>query len=289
METLIEETKFIMKKYNIRANKSLGQNFLINEQVVNEIVESSKIDKEDLVIEIGPGLGTLTKYLLEKAGKVIGIELDKKMVEILQDRFKLYNNFELYQQDVLKIDLKHLIKKEKENTNIKKVKIVANLPYYITTPIIMKLLEEKLDLESITVMIQKEVADRLIAIPGEKETGAITYAVYYYAIAEAILEVPKESFIPEPEVTSKVIKLNIRKEPPIEVQDKELMFKIIKSAFMQRRKTLINALNNAKIFQNKEEGNQILESLKLDESVRAEKLTLENFADITNRILKKGI
>lgn len=289
METLIEETKFIMKKYNIRANKSLGQNFLISEQVVNEIVESSKIDKEDLVIEIGPGLGTLTKYLLGKAGKVIGIELDKKMVEILQDRFKLYNNFELYQQDVLKIDLKHLIKKEKENTNIKKVKIVANLPYYITTPIIMKLLEEKLDLESITVMIQKEVADRLIAIPGEKETGAITYAVYYYAIAEAILEVPKESFIPEPEVTSKVIKLNIRKEPPIEVQDKELMFKIIKSAFMQRRKTLINALNNAKIFQNKEEGNQILESLKLDESVRAEKLTLENFADITNRILKKGI
>ncbi len=289
METLIEETKFIMKKYNIRANKSLGQNFLISEQVVNEIVESSKIDKEDLVIEIGPGLGTLTKYLLEKAGKVIGIELDKKMVEILQDRFKLYNNFELYQQDVLKIDLKHLIKKEKENTNIKKVKIVANLPYYITTPIIMKLLEEKLDLESITVMIQKEVADRLIAIPGEKETGAITYAVYYYAIAEAILEVPKEFFIPEPEVTSKVIKLNIRKEPPIEVQDKELMFKIIKSAFMQRRKTLINALNNAKIFQNKEEGNQILESLKLDESVRAEKLTLENFADITNRILKKGI
>ena len=289
METLIEETKFIMKKYNIRANKSLGQNFLISEQVVNEIVESSKIDKEDLVIEIGPGLGTLTKYLLEKAGKVIGIELDKKMVEILQDRFKLYNNFELYQQDVLKIDLKHLIKKEKANSNIKKVKIVANLPYYITTPIIMKLLEEKLDLESITVMIQKEVADRLIAIPGEKETGAITYAVYYYAIAEAILEVPKESFIPEPEVTSKVIKLNIRKEPPIEVQDKELMFKIIKSAFMQRRKTLINALNNAKIFQNKEEGNQILESLKLDESVRAEKLTLENFADITNRILKKGI
>ena len=210
----------------------------------------------------------------------------EKILLILSD---YQYNFELYQQDVLKIDLKHLIKKEKENTNIKKVKIVANLPYYITTPIIMKLLEEKLDLESITVMIQKEVADRLIAIPGEKETGAITYAVYYYAIAEAILEVPKESFIPEPEVTSKVIKLNIRKEPPIEVQDKELMFKIIKSAFMQRRKTLINALNNAKIFQNKEEGNQILESLKLDESVRAEKLTLENFADITNRILKKGI
>ena len=286
METLIEETKFIMKKYNIRANKSLGQNFLISEQVVNEIVESSKIDKEDLVIEIRPGLGTLTKYLLEKAGKVIGIELDKKMVEILQDRFKLYNNFELYQQDVLKIDLKHLIKKEKENTNIKKVKIVANLPYYITTPIIMKLLEEKLDLESITVMIQKEVADRLIAIPGEKETGAITYAVYYYAIAEAILEVPKESFIPEPEVTSKVIKLNIRKEPPIEVQDKELMFKIIKSAFMQRRKTLLNALTNAQVFISKQEGIKILNKLGLNENVRAENLTIENYAELAKEISK---
>lgn len=284
METLIEETKFIMKKYNIRANKSLGQNFLISEQVVNEIVESSKIDKEDLVIEIGPGLGTLTKYLLEKAGKVIGIELDKKMVEILQDRFKLYNNFELYQQDVLKIDLKHLIKKEKENTNIKKVKIVANLPYYITTPIIMKLLEEKLDLESITVMIQKEVADRLIAIPGEKETGAITYAVYYYAIAEAILEVPKESFIPEPEVTSKVIKLNIRKEPPIEVQDKELMFKIIKSAFMQRRKTLINALVNGNIIENKETAKKILNELKLNENIRGEVLSIEEFGRLSDYI-----
>ena len=289
MNNILEETRFIINKYNIRANKSLGQNFLINENVVSSIVECSNITKEDLVIEIGPGLGTLTKELLENAGKVVCIELDTKMLKILNDRFALYKNLEILNEDVLKVDLHTLIKEQKEKENLKQAKIVANLPYYITTPIIMKLLEEELDLESITVMIQKEVADRLIAIPGEKETGAITYAVYYYAIAEAILEVPKESFIPEPEVTSKVIKLNIRKEPPIEVQDKELMFKIIKSAFMQRRKTLINALNNAKIFQNKEEGNQILESLKLDESVRAEKLTLENFADITNRILKKGI
>ena len=287
MDSVLNETKYIMKKYSISANKSLGQNFLIDDEVVNNIIESAKISKNDLVIEIGPGLGTLTARLLEKAGKVIAVELDTRMIEILKNRFEIYDNFELLNEDILKVNLKELIlSNEKEYTQ---VKIVANLPYYITTPIIMKLLEEKLDLESITVMIQKEVADRLIAIPGEKETGAITYAVYYYAIAEAILEVPKESFIPEPEVTSKVIKLNIRKEPPIEVQDKELMFKIIKSAFMQRRKTLINALNNAKIFQNKEEGNQILESLKLDESVRAEKLTLENFADITNRILKKGI
>ena len=150
----------------------------------------------------------------------------------------------------------------------------------------MKLLEEKLDLESITVMIQKEVADRLIAIPGEKETGAITYAVYYYAIAEAILEVPKESFIPEPEVTSKVIKLNIRKEPPIEVQDKDLMFKIIKSAFMQRRKTLLNALTNAQVFISKQEGIKILNKLGLNENVRAENLTIENYADLAKEISK---
>lgn len=285
MKTILEETKFIMNKYNIKANKSLGQNFLISEEVVENIVESSLISKEDLVIEIGPGLGTLTKYLLERAGKVLCIELDRKMIDILEERFKLYDNFEVQNQDILKVDLKKLIKEEKENTNIKNVKIVANLPYYITTPIIMKLLEEELDLESITVMIQKEVADRLIAIPGEKETGAITYSVYYYSIGEAILEVPNKSFIPEPEVTSKVIKLTIRDNPPIEVKDRELMFKIIKNAFMQRRKTLINSLNNSKLIKNKEAGIKILKELNLDENIRAEKLTLQNFADIANKIL----
>ena len=289
MENILEETRFIMKKYNIRANKSLGQNFLISQSVVETIVESSEIEREDLVIEIGPGLGTLTKYLLEKAGKVICIELDKKMVQILEDRFKLYNNFELLYQDVLKVDLKNLIKKEKEKNNFKNVKIVANLPYYITTPIIMKLLEEKLDLESITVMIQKEVADRLIATPGDKETGAITYSVYYYATSQAILEVPNDSFIPEPEVTSKVIKLNIRKNPPVKVKSKEVMFRIIKSAFMQRRKTLLNALVNTKVFLNKEEGIRILKEIGLAEDIRAEKLTIEDFAKITNIILEKTI
>ena len=289
MENILEETRFIMKKYNIRANKSLGQNFLISQSVVETIVESSEIEREDLVIEIGPGLGTLTKYLLEKAGKVICIELDKKMVRILEDRFKLYNNFELLYQDVLKVDLKNIIKNEKEKNNFKNVKIVANLPYYITTPIIMKLLEEKLDLESITVMIQKEVADRLIATPGDKETGAITYSVYYYATSQAILEVPNDSFIPEPEVTSKVIKLNIRKNPPVKVKSKEVMFRIIKSAFMQRRKTLLNALVNTKVFLNKEEGIRILKEIGLAEDIRAEKLTIEDFAKITNIILEKTI
>lgn len=284
MSKILEETKFIMNKYDIKANKSLGQNFLISEEVVEKIVESSQITKEDLVIEIGPGLGTLTKYLLDYAGKVLCIELDKNMINILEDRFRLYNNFEVQNHDVLKVDLKELIKKEKANTKVKKVKVVANLPYYITTPIIMKLLEEELDLESITVMIQKEVADRLIAIPGQKGTGAITYAVYYYSIGEDILEVPNYSFIPEPEVTSKVIKLTIRNNPPVEVKDKELMFKIIKNSFMQRRKTLLNSLNNSKIIKNKEEGEKILNELSLDKNIRAEQLTLKEFADIANKI-----
>ena len=284
MENILEETKFIMKKYNIRANKSLGQNFLINEEVVKNIVECSKIEKEDLVIEIGPGLGTLTKYLLEKAGKVICIELDTKMLQILEDRFSLYDNFELINNDVLKVDLKNIIEKEKTQGKIKQVKIVANLPYYITTPRIMKLLEEELELESITVMIQKEVADRLIAIPGDKNTGAITYSVYYYASSEAIMEVPNSSFIPDPVVTSKVIKLKIRKEPVVTPKDKEKMFKIIKYAFTQKRKTLLNSLTNNKIFENKQQGIEILNSLQINENCRPEELTLEQFKKISDNL-----
>ena len=284
MENILEETRFIMKKYNIRANKNLGQNFLINEEVVKNIVGCSKIEKEDLVIEIGPGLGTLTKYLLEKAGKVICIELDTKMLQILEDRFSLYNNFELINNDVLKVDLKNIIEKEKTEGKIKNVKIVANLPYYITTPIIMKLLEEELELESITVMIQKEVADRLIAIPGEKNTGAITYSVYYYASSEAIMEVPNSSFIPEPEVTSKVIKLNIRKEPIVTPKNKEKMFKIIKCAFMQKRKTLLNSLTNTKIFENKNQGIEFLNKIQINENCRPEELTLEQFEKISDNL-----
>lgn len=281
MESLLTETQFIMKKYNIKANKNLGQNFLINQEVVEGIVKSSEISKEDLVIEIGPGLGTLTKELLEKAGKVVCIELDSKMVEILKDRFKLYSNFELINQDILKVDLKKLIEEQKKEGNLKTAKIVANLPYYITTPIIMKLLEEQLDLESITVMIQKEVADRLIAVPGEKNTGAITYAVYYYAQAKGIMEVSNNSFIPEPEVTSKVIQLKIRKHVPIKVENPKKMFFVIKNAFMQRRKTLLNALTNTKVFKNKKEGEEIFTKLNLKENIRAEELTLQNFADIS--------
>ena len=282
MDNLYNETKSIMKKYGIYANKSLGQNFLIDENVVESIVNSANITKEDLVIEIGPGLGTLTKELLKKAGKVICIELDEKMIRILQDRFE---NLEVINNDVLKVDLNSLINEEMCKTSIQSAKIVANLPYYITTPIIMKLLEEKLNIESITVMIQKEVADRLVSLPGEKLSGAITYSVYYYATTEKVLEVPNNSFIPEPEVTSEVIKLNLRKEVPIKVEDEKLLFKIIKLAFMQRRKTLVNALSNGNLFKNKEQIYTMLKELSIDEKIRGEALTLEQYAEITNWII----
>ena len=287
MENILEETKIIMKKYNIKANKNLGQNFLINQEVVDSIINASEITEKDLVIEIGPGLGTLTKRLLEKAGKVICVELDTKMIQILEERFFLYKNLEIINQDILKVDLKNKIKEEKENNCLEKVKIVANLPYYITTPIIMKLLEEELDLESITVMIQKEVADRLTAIPSKKNTGAITYTVYYYAEPEEVLEVPNSSFIPEPEVTSEVIKLNIRKIPIVKTQDKDKMFKIIKCAFMQRRKTLLNALVNTKILENKQQGIEILKTLNISENVRPEELTINQFQEISDLLKTK--
>ncbi len=256
---LEEETKFLIKKYNISANKNLGQNFLIDEQVVENIIEAAKISSEDVVIEIGPGFGTLTNKLLEKAKKVIAVELDSKMVNILKDRFSLYNNFVLLNEDVLKIDFDKLIKDQ----NIEKdtIRIVANLPYYITTPIIMKLLEEKVPAKNITVMIQKEVADRLTAIPGEKETGAITYCVYYYCESEKIMIVPNTSFIPEPQVNSEVITLNIRKNPPVNLKDEKKFFQIIKASFMQRRKTLINGLANSGIA-SKEQIKELLNSLR---------------------------
>ena len=280
--SVLEETKYLMKKYKIKANKNLGQNFLIDDTVIEDIVNGANITKNDLVIEIGPGLGSMTALLVEKAKKVICIELDKKMIQILNDRFIAYNNIEIINEDVLKIDLNSLIEKEKKENEIQNVKIVANLPYYITTPIIMKLLEENLDIESITVMIQKEVADRLIEIPSGKNTGAITYTVFYYCEPEKIREVENTSFVPMPEVTSEVISLKLRKEPAVKVENKKVFFNIIKSAFMQRRKTLINALVNTGVFASKEEGAKLLKILNLKEDIRAEKLTIEDFARISN-------
>lgn len=284
MSKVYEDTKFLMKKYGITANKKLGQNFLIDENVIDTIVNTSEISSDDLVIEIGPGLGTLTQKLLQKAGKVIAIELDERMISILKDRFFIYHNFEIINEDVLKVDLNKLIKENKEQLGLKRTKIVANLPYYITTPIIMKLLEEKLNIESITVMIQKEVADRLTAIPGGKNSGAITYTVYYYATSEEVLTVPNNSFIPEPEVESEVIKLNLRKEPVIKVKDEKKFFSLIKSAFMQRRKTLLNAIGNSGLNTTKEQMEQILKELDIDTKVRGEALTINQFAKISEKL-----
>ena len=223
---LLDETHYLMRKYNIHANKDFGQNFLVDESAIQAILDSSDLSKDDLVIEIGPGLGTLTHFLLENAGKVISIELDKKMNEILHDRFIAYSNFTLINEDVLKIDLKELI--ESNIGELKNVKVVANLPYYITTPIVMKLLEGNLPLTSITVMVQKEVAERLSETPGGKETGSITYTINYYADAEIRQIVPKESFVPSPKVDSAVLKLSLLDSPRISPKSVELFFKVIK-------------------------------------------------------------
>lgn len=285
--SVYEETQAILNTYKIQANKSLGQNFLIDDCVIEKIIESSNIEKEDLIIEIGPGLGVLTERLLKKSNNVVVIELDKKMIEILQNRFCLNRNLEIINNDVLKVDLEKLIKNKKEQTNINKVKIVANLPYYISTPIIMKLLENRLEISEIIVMVQKEVAQRLGAETGTREAGAITYAVEYYAQATPIIDVPKESFIPSPKVESQVIKLEVRQNPKIEVEDEKLLFNIIQKSFMQRRKTLSNALINNRILDSKEEVEKMFKTLGIPSNVRGEKLTLEEFGKIANYVYKR--
>ena len=282
MNNVYDETKFLMKKYNITANKSLGQNFLVDDESIERIVEASDLTTDDLVIEIGPGLGTLTQKLLEKAKKVIAIELDKKMIKVLQDRFLLYTNLEIINEDVLKVDLKEVI----EKNGFKTAKVVANLPYYITTPIIMQLLEKKLPIETITVMIQKEVADRLVTKPGTGDTGAITYTIHYYTEPKRVLEVPNTAFIPAPKVNSTVINLNILKKPRVTVKDEAKLFEVIKTAFMQKRKTLVNALANSSKFGTKEQIEKILQTLEIDNKIRPEKLTLEEFTQIAEAINK---
>jgi 16S rRNA (adenine1518-N6/adenine1519-N6)-dimethyltransferase len=271
----LEDTKFLMDKYNIHPNKNLGQNFLIDEGSLNKIAEN--VSKEDTVVEIGPGLGTITSILLEKAKKVISIELDPKMCEILKDRFKLYNNFELLNEDVLKIDFKELVKKE-ERSNFK---VVANLPYYITTSIITKLIEE--GVSDITVLIQKEVADRICATPGEKEAGAITYFVNYYAEATIIGNVSKECFIPNPKVESAIVNIKLLDKKRVKVDNEEIFFKLIKENFTKRRKTILNSLSSTI---EKEKLIQILKELNIPENVRGETLTLQDFANIVNQYNK---
>lgn len=280
-----EETQYILHKYKIQANKSLGQNFLIDNSVIEEIINNSNIGKEDLVIEIGPGLGVLTNRLLQEAKYVISVELDQRMVNILQDRFSSNidnGQLEIINDDILKVDLQRII--EEKKPSIKHVKIVANLPYYISTPIIIKLLENRLSIDEIIVMVQKEVAERLIARTGSREEGTITYLVEYYAQAESVVKVPKESFIPSPKVESEVIKLKVRKQPKIAIKDEKILFNIIQKSFMQRRKTLSNALVNSHIMADKTSVEEMLNTLGLDKNVRGESLTLEQFGEISDYI-----
>ena len=265
---VLEETKYIMNKYNVHPNKKLGQNFLFDEKALEKIAQD--VQKEDTVIEIGPGLGTLTAILADKSKKVIAIELDKKMIDILNDRFKLYNNVEIIKDDILNVDI------DKIAPN---AKIVANLPYYITTSIVTQLLKTKVT--DITILIQKEVAERICAEPGSKKAGAITYFVNYYAEPEIVGNVSKYSFIPNPEVESSIVKLKIRNEKEVNVKDEELFFKIIKNNFSQRRKTLLNSLSG---IIDKEKLKNILKELNIDENVRGENLTLEQYASITNML-----
>lgn len=285
-----DETQFILHKYKIQANKSLGQNFLVNDNVIDEIIRSSNIDKQDLIIEIGPGLGVLTNRLLQESNNVVAVELDKRMVNILKDRFaqnindQAESKLEIINEDILKINLNQLIAEKRKNQEIKHVKIVANLPYYISTPIIMKLLENRLDIDEIIVMVQQEVAERLIAKTGTRLAGAITYAVEYYSEATSLIKVPKESFVPSPKVESEVIKLKVRKDEKIHVENEKLLFNIISKSFMQRRKTLSNALLNNNIMKNKDDVKKMWTELGMDENVRGESLTLEQFGKITDYI-----
>ena len=288
-----EETQLILHKYKIQANKSLGQNFLVDDNVIDEIIRSSNINKQDLIIEIGPGLGVLTNRLLQEANNIIAVELDKRMVNILQDRFIMNINgqaeskLEIINEDVLKINLNEIIAEKRKQTEIKNVKIVANLPYYISTPIIMKLLENRLDIDEIIVMVQKEVAERLTAKTGTRLTGAITYAVEYYSDATGIIKVSKESFVPSPKVESEVIKLKVRKDKKIQVKDEKLLFNIISKSFMQRRKTLSNVLINNNIMHSKEDVKNMWKELEIDENARGESLTLEQFGKIADYISEK--
>ncbi len=263
---IFEETKFIMNKYDVHPNKRLGQNFLFDEQSLQTI--ASEVTSEDTVIEIGPGLGTLTAILAEKASKVIAVELDSNMVQILEDRFKLYNNVQIIQDDILHVDIDKIAPK---------AKIVANLPYYITTSIIIKLLNT--NIKDITILIQKEVAERICAEPGTKKVGAITYFVKYYADSKIVANVPKECFIPSPEVESAVVKITKRNEKAVKVNNEKLFFDIIRINFTQRRKTILNSLSS---IIDKEVLKNILKECKIEENTRGENLNLEQFAMIAN-------
>ena len=280
-----KKTIEVIQKYQFAFQKRFGQNFLIDAHVLEKIVSAAGITKDDCVLEIGPGIGTMTQYLAESAGQVIAVEIDTNLLPILADTLKDYSNVKVINQDILKVDINELVK---EYNNGRPIKVVANLPYYITTPIIMGLFESNVPIDNITVMVQKEVADRMQVGPGSKDYGALSLAVQYYASPYIVANVPPNCFIPRPNVGSAVIRLTRYQEPPVQVKDPKLMFKLIRASFNQRRKTLQNGLNNSpEISFSKEEITKAIESLGVSPSVRGEALSLEQFAQLANYFVQK--
>ena len=273
----------ILKKYNFSFQKRFGQNFLIDTHVLEKIVDEAGIDEDDCVLEIGPGIGTMTQYLCERAGRVIAVEIDKALIPILNDTMSSYSNVEIINEDILKVDITNLCNKY---NNGRPIKVVANLPYYITTPIIMGLFESGCPLESITIMVQKEVADRMKCGPGSKDYGALSLAVQFYSNPEIVANVSPESFIPKPGVGSTVIRLTRYPKPPVEVDDEKYMFKLIRAAFNMRRKTMVNSLMSGNLGLTKEEILSAIDKLNLSPQVRGEALTLNEFAALSNILSK---
>lgn len=270
----------IIQKYGFAFQKKFGQNFLIDTHVLSKIVDAAGVTKDDMVLEIGPGIGTMTQYLADSAGKVVAVEIDSNLIPILEETLKDYENITVLNEDILKVDIKKLAE---EYNGGKPIKVVANLPYYITTPIIMGLFESGVPIDNITVMVQKEVADRMQVGPGTKDYGALSLAVQYYAEPYIVANVPPNCFIPRPNVGSAVIRLTRHRTPPVDVADRELMFKLIRASFNQRRKTLLNGLNNSPEIQiPKEIIAEAIVKLGVPAAVRGEALTLEQFAALAN-------
>lgn len=280
-----KKTIEILQKYNFNFQKKYGQNFLIDTGILEEIIDAANITEDDMVLEIGPGIGTMTQYLCESARYVVAVEIDTNLIPILQDTLGTYDNVKVINDDILKVDINALAK---EYNNDRAIKVVANLPYYITTPIIMGLFESHVPIDSITIMVQKEVADRMQAAPGKKDYGALSLAVQYYSAPEIVVNVPPSCFMPQPKVGSSVITLKKHETPVVEVDDEKLMFRVIRASFNQRRKTLANGLNNyGGINLSKEQIQESIEQLGVPANIRGEALSLAQFAQLSNIIGEK--
>ncbi|SET23217.1 dimethyladenosine transferase [Natronincola peptidivorans] len=279
-----KKTKEIIEEYQFKFSKSLGQNFLIDKNILEKIVEAAEITKEDWVIEVGPGIGSLTQHIAEKAGKVVAVEIDRNLIPILEKTLEAYNNTEVIHEDILKVNLHEVIE---EKFGKKKIKVIGNLPYYVTTAIIMKFLEEKVPMTSMTVMIQQEVAQRMQASPSTKDYGSLSIAVQYYCQPKILLKVPPAVFMPRPKVDSTVIRLDVLEKPRVQVENEKLFFQIIRDAFGKRRKTLVNALSTGNLSLNKEDIRKAMEIAGIEEKRRGETLSIEEFAKLANHLAKE--